>query len=79
MPGRGQPIRDNLLKLIGGHTGMACHDKLNKPFFSGGGKSLDIILQHGLERLLRLPLRMLGRQSLDAVDGEQELKVGGFL
>jgi hypothetical protein len=58
---------------------MAGHDKLDQPFFSRGGKGLNIVFKNSLERLLRLPLRMLRCQRLDPVDGEKKLEIGGLL
>ena len=43
------------------------------------GERLHVALEHRLERLLGLPLRMLRRQRLDAVEREGELEIDRLL
>ena len=47
--------------------------------FVGGEKGLHVALEHGLERLLFLPLGVLRREGLDAVEGEGLRKIHRLL
>ena len=40
MPGRGQPLLDDLLELDRGHTGMRGHHQLEQAVLAGGGDGL---------------------------------------
>ena len=45
---RGQPIHDELHRIIGGYTGVACHDQLNQTFFPGGGMGRNFVFKTDL-------------------------------
>ena len=51
----------------------------SSPFLAGRRKRFHIAFEHGLERLLVLPFRVLRRQRLDAVEGERELEIHRLL
>jgi hypothetical protein len=58
---------------------VARHDQLHHTFNAAHLQRLDIVLEHGLERLLFAPFRVLGRQRFDPVEGECELGIVGLL
>jgi hypothetical protein len=49
---------------------MRDHHQLHQGLFATGKRTFEVTSDEGLERLLFLPLRMLGRQRLDAVEGK---------
>ena len=53
--------------------------ELHQPLLAGGGQRLQVAVEHGLERLLVLPVRVLRRERLDAVEDEGELDVHRLL
>ena len=79
MPGRGHPVLDHLLELVGGHAGVRGHHDFYHGAFASGQRRLDVALQHRRERLLRFPLGVLRRQRLHAVEREDELEVHRLL
>ena len=58
---------------------MGRHDQLKQPLLPGRQQSTGIVLKDGLERLCRFPLRMLRRQTVDAIEGKLDLGVVGLL
>ena len=73
------PVRDDLLELGGRHAGMRRGDDLHQAPFAGCGQRFHVAFEHGLERLLVLPARVLRRQRLDAVEREGELDIHRLL
>ncbi len=73
------PVLDDLLELVGRHAGVRRHHDLEQRLVASGECALEIALQHRRIRLLRLPLGMLRRQGLDAVEREQTLHVHRLL
>ena len=58
---------------------MGGGDYLQDAVHAAGGEGLAIAFEHRLERLLLLPLRMLRRQALHLVQGEEHLEVHRLL
>ena len=74
-----EPVGDDLLELVRRHAGVGDRDELDQSLFAGCGQRLHVAVEHRLERLLGLPLRMLRRQRLHAVEREGELDVHRLL
>jgi hypothetical protein len=53
--------------------------QLDQPLLPGRRQAFEVARQRGREGGLRLPLRVLRRQGLDPVDGEEELEIDGLL
>ena len=51
----------------------------DQALFAGRRQRLQVAVEHGLERLLGLPARVLRRQRLDAVEDEGELDIHRLL
>ena len=77
MPGAVEPGRHDLGELLGAHAGVRGHDELDDSLLSRGGQRLEVARQHGGERRLGLPLGVLRRERLHAVERERELHVHG--
>ena len=75
----GDPIGDNLRKVSGGHAGMGYRHDLEKSGFAKRRQSLDIAIEHRLERLFSLPIRMLRRKRPHAIHRKRDLKVHRLL
>jgi hypothetical protein len=75
----GEPARDDLGEFLGGQAGMGGRQNLQKSGFAQRRQRLAIILEHGLERLLLFPFRVLGGQRLDPIDGKHDLDVHRLL
>src|SRR5437868_5519231 len=71
----GNPLRNNLLELGGGHAGMAGCDNREQALFAGSSESFDISSEDRSERLLLLPFGMLRREHLHPVEGKEHLKI----
>jgi hypothetical protein len=54
-------------------------DHLGQALFAGRGDGLHVVLENPFERLLGLPLRVLGREGLHPVEGEDPLEVHRLL
>ena len=67
------------VEFFGGHAGMSRRDQLHHAVLAGFGQRLHVAFDRCLERLLVLPLRMLGRHRLDAVEREGQLEVHRLL
>ena len=76
---RRNPVLDDLLELVGRHAGVSRHHDLEQGLVASREGALDVALEHGRERLLRLPLRMLRREGLDAVQCKHRLDVHRLL
>src|SRR5208283_1906814 len=75
----GQPELDNLLELLGGHSSMRGHDDFQYRSLTAGEHGLDVALEKRRERLLFLPLGMLRRERLHAVQDEEQLEIHRLL
>ena len=75
----GDPILDDLLELLGGHARVRGHDDFEQRVLAAGQRAFHIALEQRGERLLVLPLRMLRREGLDAVEGEEHLEIHRLL
>jgi hypothetical protein len=58
---------------------MRGHPQLHQGLFAAGKRTFEVTSDEGLERLLFLPLRMLGRQRFNAVEGKGELEIERLL
>ena len=58
---------------------MRCRHELENSLHTGGTECLPIVFEHGFERLLRAPLRVLGGERLHPVECERELDVERLL
>ena len=79
MPRGGDPIRDDPLELLGRHARVRRHHDLADGFVAAGQRALEVTLEQRGERLLLLPLGVLRRQHLHAVEGERELDIQRLL
>jgi hypothetical protein len=70
---RREPVGDDLGEFVHGHTGVGHGDQLDEALFAVCGQGLHVTVQHGLERLLGLPVGVLRCQRPDAVEDECEL------
>ena len=75
----GDPVLDDLLELLGGHAGVRGHDDFGQRVFAAGERGLHVALEQRGERLLVLPLGMLRRERLHAVEREEELDIHRLL
>ena len=75
----GDPVGDDLLKLVGGHAGVRGGQELDKALFAGGGDGFGVAFKDALEGLSCLPGGMFRLELVDAVDDEGELDVHGLL
>jgi hypothetical protein len=73
----GEPVLDNLLKLLSGHAGMRGHDNLqHRPFVSSKGPFHVALEQRG-EGFLVFPFRMLNYRFRGGTDmGELSILAG---
>ena len=69
----GDPILDDLLKLHRGHARVRGHDEFEERVVAAGERGFQIALEQRGERFLGLPLGMLRRERLHAVEREVEL------
>jgi hypothetical protein len=74
-----EPVLDDRGELVGRHSGVRREQDLDDAFLAGGREAFHVAGENGLVRLLVLPLRMLRRERLDAVEREQELEVHRLL
>jgi hypothetical protein len=79
MHGRGQPGFDDLLELAGGHAGVGGGDELQERLLAAGQGAFEVAFEQRRKRLSVLPLRMLWRKGLDAIQGEEELEIERLL
>ena len=70
-----QPPREFLRR----HSGMCRRHDLHQALLAGRRHRLHVVFQQPLERLLRLPFGVFGREGLDAVEGERDLEVHRLL
>src|SRR5688572_11860397 len=75
----GEPVLDNALELVGGEVRVRCAHDLHHRVLTAGQRGLEVALEQRGERLLVFPLRVLGTQRSDAVDGEEELEIQRLL
>ena len=68
------PVLHGAGELVRGHPGMGRGHDLEHAFLPGRGDALHVALEQRGERLLGLPLGVLRRQRLHAIEREQELK-----
>ena len=59
--------------------GVRGHRHFEERVFAAGQRGFHIAFEHGSERLLRFPLRMLRRQGFDAVENEECLEIHRLL
>ena len=69
----GDPVLDDLLELLRGHAGVRGHDEFHERVVAAGERGFHIALEQRGERFLGLPLGMLRRERLHAVEREVEL------
>ena len=70
---------DGLGELLRRHAGMRRRHDLQQALLAGRRERLHVAFEQRLERLLGLPLRMLRRQRLDAIEREGELEIDRLL
>ena len=63
----GDPVLDDLRKLVGGHAGVRGHEEFHEPVVAAFERRFHIALEQRGERFLGLPLGMLRRERLHAV------------
>jgi len=71
----GDPVADNFFKLIAGHACMGGHGHFNQGLFPACEGGFHVAFENGGERFLLLPLGMLRRKRLDAVEDEEGLEI----
>ena len=76
---RGKPILDDALILLGGHVRRSGSDDLNERRQAAGESGLQVPCEDRFVRVFLLPLGVLRRKLLNAVNGEQELKIQRLL
>ena len=76
---RAEPVADHLREFVGRVPGVRCRHDLEQTTLACRGDGFAIAFEHAFEGLLLLPLRMLRRQRLDAVEREGELHVDRLL
>ena len=59
-----QPVGDDLGELVRRHAGMRHRHELHQSLLAGRGQRLHVAVQHRLERLLGLPVRICGASAL---------------
>ena len=69
----------DVVELLARHAGVRRSDDLLDPRQPGRSERGHVALEHRLERLGRLPLRVLAGERPDAVEGERELDVERLL
>ena len=69
------PVEHRLAEFVGRHAGVGRRHDLQQALFAGGRQRLHVLVEQRLERLRRLPFRMLRRHRLDAIEGEHDLEV----
>src|ERR1700722_13352663 len=79
MPRRRQPSAGSLLKVLIGDARMGGESQFEQRLFAESKKRTVIMFEHGLERLTLAQCRVLGRQLLHAVKGEEELSLKRLL
>ena len=79
MPGGRDPVVDDLLEFVGRHAGVRDHDDFGDRPLAAGERAFHVALEQRRERLLVLPLGMLRRERLDAVEREEELEIHRLL
>jgi len=62
-------------EFFGGQVGVRGGEDLRQPLIAAGHNGLHVVRQRAPERLPPVPLRVVGRQGLDAGQGEHELEV----
>src|SRR5262245_42131065 len=75
----GQPVLDDLFELNRRHTGMSGGYDFQQRLISAGQRAFEIAFDKRGERLCVLPLRMLRREGLDAVERKEKLEVHRLL
>ena len=63
VPRARDPARDRLREFVGRHAGMRGRDDLEQALLAGRRQRLQVVFEHRLERLLRLPLGMLAARA----------------
>ena len=66
-------------EFLGRHAGMACYDDLMFCRFTACESCVVIRLEQGGEGFLALPLRMLGAEQLELIQGEEKLGIDQLL
>ena len=71
---RRNPVLNGLRELVGGHARVRRGDDREDALCTSGSHTLHVAFEQRRKRLSRLPLRMLRRERLDAIEREDELK-----
>ncbi len=79
MLGGGDPVEDHFFELLRRHTGVRGHDELDQRLFTAGQGRFEVAFENGGEGLLILPLGVLRREGLHAVQREEELEIHRLL
>jgi len=75
MSGCGQPVSDDCLKLLLGHTRVRCGHELHEALLSSRRNGFHIGLKNSFELLRRLPVWMFRSKLLDTVEDEGQLHI----
>jgi hypothetical protein len=75
----GDPGADDVCELVRRHARMRGHDERDQPLLAALRQRVHVAVEDGLERLGRAPFGMLRREMPDAVDGKEQLEIGGLL
>ena len=73
----GEPVFDDLLELLGGHASVRGHDDFQHRSLAATEHALDVALEKRGERLLFLPLGMLGRDAFTRSSAKNSWKYIG--
>jgi len=79
MLGSGDPVTDDLLKLLGRHAGMRGYHDRHDGRFAACESALHVAPQQRGEGLFGLPFGMSRGERLHAVEREQELEIHRLL
>jgi hypothetical protein len=74
-----RPVLNDLLEFGRRHARVRDDNDFEHRAFASGERVLYIALEQRRKRFLRLPLRMLRRERLHAVEREEELKIQWLL
>ena len=75
----GDPVLHDLFEFLRGHARVGGHDDFDHRVFAAGERGFHVALEQRRERFLVLPLRMLRREHLHAVEREEELEIHRLL
>jgi hypothetical protein len=71
----GGPLQHFLGKFFDAHAGVRCRYDREQTLLARRGQGFHVMFEQGLERLLRLPFRVLRRHRLHAIECEGKLEV----